>query len=26
MVANALRKAVRKGGYDVSVVHRDMQK
>lgn len=26
MVANALRDAVRKGGYNVSVVHRDMQK
>lgn len=26
MVANALREALRKGGYNVSVVHRDMQK
>jgi len=26
MVANALREAVKKGGYNVSVVHRDMQK
>ena len=26
MVANALRDAVRKGGYNVSVAHRDMQK